>query len=93
MNSFPKMRGAGRTPLFSALREAMRLAALSEGAGAPPSAELVESEQRWSRRKFLKAPGAAAVSLRAGEKAETGRKAAEAILDGTLVPPRRPAWL
>jgi monoamine oxidase len=57
------MTGA-RTPLFAALRRAMRLAAAADAPGAPPVDELVGVHaERMTRRRFLERSAAVAAAV------------------------------
>ncbi len=64
-----KRSQAARTPLFNAMRRSMRLARLAQRPGAPPLDELIElaptnrEKTPWTRRRFLKTSGAAALTL------------------------------
>lgn len=57
-----------RSPLFQALRRAVRLAIVANRHGSPPADELsgLLAEQRLSRRRFLQVSGAMAVAAGAG---------------------------
>ncbi|OFX30705.1 MAG: hypothetical protein A2Z07_12540 [Armatimonadetes bacterium RBG_16_67_12] len=61
-----------RTPLFAALRRAMRLAVIANAPDAPPVDDLIGLHQeRLTRRRFLQT--SAAVAAAAGARAVTGR--------------------
>ncbi|MDR7456116.1 MAG: FAD-dependent oxidoreductase [Armatimonadota bacterium] len=57
-------RTASRTPLFAALRRAVRLVASADAPGAPPVDELVGlHRERMTRRSFLKTSAAVAAAV------------------------------
>ncbi|UCF80589.1 MAG: FAD-dependent oxidoreductase [Acidobacteriota bacterium] len=71
-----KFSQAVHTPQYAAFRRAMRLARLSRRPGMPPFDELIEMRPSptsetagpngWTRRRFLKTSGAAALTLAGG---------------------------
>jgi monoamine oxidase len=70
LHSTSHHRGA-RSPLFAALRRAVRLAGAADAPGAPPLDELIgERDERMTRRRFLQASAAVATAI--GAQAVTG---------------------
>jgi monoamine oxidase len=68
MTTRPVRRNSARTPLFKSLRRLFGLARLANDDHGPSADELIEMplRARFSRREFLKASGAAAVTVGAG---------------------------
>ncbi|MDR7521914.1 MAG: FAD-dependent oxidoreductase [Armatimonadota bacterium] len=78
-------RGGGRSPLFAALRQAVRVAGAANVPGAPPVDELLGLRlERLTRRRFLKAAMAAAAAV--GVQGVAGRLGADVAAAAPAAP-------